>query len=322
MRESEEGNPPRGVSFMNEHFDKLKSNLELDPTLAETVSTRHNAIRTYLQNNLADFKDSKLIGSLQRRTRIDPTADQKFDIDILVVMGEFYNWLSSGGVSPQQAVSRLHATVHRSARYSSMDPVQDPPTVTLTGADNIEVQLVPAYVDMIGRDQLGNELGWKGRGYWVAKGGTWQMADYDFEADYISAKNKESAGHLIPTIKILKAIKRRHFPALESFPLEIVAANVVPLSIGVKQALQAAIYMQDLLLDFFDYAGAHLTNPIQVPGSKSSPIFLDPTNATALTERFKAIGNHIRAANQLSALTQRVDAWRRLCGDHFPVRIN
>ena len=57
---------------MNDHFLKLTSNLELDSTLAESISTRHNAIRTYLQNNHPSFKDSKLIGSVARKTRINP----------------------------------------------------------------------------------------------------------------------------------------------------------------------------------------------------------------------------------------------------------
>lgn len=75
---------------MQQYFLKLKSNLEFGPALSETISTRHFAVRTYLENNLPGFKEAKLIGSLQRKTRINPGSEGELDIDILVVMGEFY----------------------------------------------------------------------------------------------------------------------------------------------------------------------------------------------------------------------------------------
>lgn len=307
---------------MYDHFEKLKSNLELDPAFADSISTRHNAIRAYLQNNLPLFKDSKLIGSLQRKTRIHPGPNKKFDIDIMVVMGEFHGWVGTGGVSPQRALNALHATVTDSTRYGNMNPVQDPPTVTLTYSDNIEVQLVPAYIDMIGHDPSGNILGPKGRGYWIVKNGQWEMADYDHEAEYISEKNKDSAGHLVPTIKVLKAIKREYFPELDSFPLEIIAADTVPVSVIVKQVHKEPIYTHDLILEFFDDARSRLANPIQIPGSKSPAIHLNPGVATTLDKRFQIIADHIRWANQLSTQGDQIEAWRKLCGDYFPVRIN
>src|ERR1700743_2191063 len=104
---------------MQDHFLRLKSNLELDSTFAASVSTRHTAIRTYLQNNHPAFKDSKLIGSLQRQTRIDPGQGHKFDIDILVILGEFNQWVpeaSPGGITAQSAINSLHSTIAGSDR--------------------------------------------------------------------------------------------------------------------------------------------------------------------------------------------------------------
>ena len=93
-----------------------------------------------------------------------------------------------------------------------MNLFQVAPTVTVTYGDDIQVQLVPALIDMIGKDQWGRDLGFIGRGDRVVKNGTWQMADYDHEADYISRQNKASSEYLVPTIKILKALKQRYFP--------------------------------------------------------------------------------------------------------------
>jgi hypothetical protein len=236
---------------MQDHFLKLKSNLELDPTLAEKIATRHSAVRTYLKNNHLGFKDSQLIGSFQRQTKINPGATHKLDIDILVIVGEFHTWVTSGGITAHDAIRALYATANQSARYGAMEPAADPPTVTLTSSDDIEVQLVPAYIDMIGADPAGNIFGERGRGYWVAKNGTWTIADYDYEAEWISAQNRESNGLLIPTIKMLKVIKRAYFPILGSFPLEILAAKIIPPIVLFNQQFGGATNYQNLLYTFF-----------------------------------------------------------------------
>lgn len=306
---------------MREHFLKLKSNLELAETFGKSIETRHNAIRTYLENNYPMFKDSKLIGSLQRNTRIHPGNNGKFDIDIIVVVGECYGWVPVGGLSPEQALGSLHQTVDNSDLYGAKNPVIDAPTVTLTYDDDIQIQLVPALVDMAGVDQWGNSLGSVGRGYWVVKDGTWKMADYDHEAEYIAAQNKLSEGYLVPTIKMLKAVKRVYFPELESFPLEIIAANIIPASVIIKRINGTAIHYRDLVLDFFEGAHLYLSSPIKVPNSKSAPMILDAATIAMLTEKFTKIANHIRATNAIEAQGKTVEAWRALFGEHFPVAL-
>jgi len=306
---------------MNEHFLKLKSNLELDPTLAESISTRHTAVRTYLQNNHPSFKDSKLIGSVARKTRISPGSGKKFDIDILVIAGEFGSWVSSGGITPQMALDQLHTTVNQSARYGEMNPFQDAPTVTMTYADEIPVQLVPAYIDMIGHDPAGKELGSVGRGYWVVKNGTWQMADYDYEAEYISKQNEASSGYLVPTIKMLKAIKRVFFPELDSFPLEILATKNIPLSVIVKKVKNEQVFYHDLLYEFFKDTPAQLALPIGIPGSKSNPIMFDPDKVAQLSKTFATLANYIRLINATPQQGKKVEMWREIIPDHFPATI-
>ncbi len=305
---------------MQEHFLKLKTNLELAETFAKSIQTRHNAIRTYLENNHPQFKDSKLIGSLQRKTRIHPGKDGKFDIDIIVVIGECYGWIPNG-LSPQKVLNDLHQTVLQSDLYGKKNPVQDAPTVSLTYDDDVEIQLVPALVDMAGYDQWGNQLGSIGRGYWVVKNGTWQMADYDHEAEYITQQNEISYGYLIPAIKMLKTIKRKYFPELESFPLEIIAANIIPWSVLRKKANNIAIDYRDLALEFFEQAPLQFSFPIKVPDSKSAPIIIPSTAVVSLTEQFGKIANYIRATNVISAQNKSVEAWQLLFGEHFPVTL-
>jgi hypothetical protein len=306
---------------MREHFLKLKSNLEFNQALTDQVSTKHNAVRDYVKNNNTKVKDSKLIGSLQRKTRIHPGTNGKIDIDIVVIMGEFYNWVSSGGVSPQDALTELHSTVADSDRYGGKDLTMDAPTVSLTYEDGIEVQLVPAYLDNIGYDPSGNYLGPKGRGYWVVKNGKWELADYDHEAEYISALNTVSDGYFIPTIKMLKAIKRTYFSDLDSFPLEIIASRIIPSTILAKKRLGIQIDYHDLLQDFFEKAPIHLSTPLQIPDSKSPAITLDPLITVSLKSTFDTIANYIRSINAKQFQGEKIEMWRKVIGDAFPVTI-
>lgn len=301
---------------MHNHFEKLRTNLELDPTLEGRVTTKHTAIRDYLKNNHPGFQDSHLIGSLQRKTRIRPDSGIGFDIDILVVLGSFAQWVASGGIAATDAMAALTTTVRRSQRYRGMDPVADAPTVTLTHADNLQVELVAAYTDKIGVDAAGNSLGPVGRGYWVARDGVWVMADYDYEAEHISNRNAAASGYLVPTIKMLKAIKRVQFPQMKSFPLEVLAAAVVPETVMMLKLTNSAITYPALLHDFFSRAIIHLGGAIKIPGSKSPPIFLDGALIPKLQTRFDQIARWIAAIPQQPNQAQ---AWKLLFGDCFPL---
>jgi len=307
---------------MQEYFAKFKSNLEFDSTLAESISSRHNAIRAYLENNHPDFKDSKLIGSFKRSTRIHPGTGHKFDIDILVIMGEFYRWVNTGGISAEAAMHSLHNTIQKSPRYGVMNPIQDAPTVSLTySQDDIDVELVPAYIDKIGEDQSGNQLGNIGRGYWVPKNGAWEIADYDYEAEYISGKNKVANNELVPIIKMIKAVKGIHFPKLSSFPLEILVADIIPTNIELCRYMSRPLSYPDLLKNFFDLAPARLTKSIEIPGSKSKPITLDQSIVLELIGIFSKISQHIQYTSTLANKQDKVAAWRKLFGNYFPSTI-
>ena len=64
---------------MLKHFLKLKENLELSPSFDQIVQVRHSAVRSALENKAAAIRDTKLIGSLQRKTRIQPRQGEQFD---------------------------------------------------------------------------------------------------------------------------------------------------------------------------------------------------------------------------------------------------
>src|SRR6267143_4459540 len=136
---------------MQAYFDKFRSNLELNQSFQQKVAARHAAVRSAVENIGADIKETNLIGSLQRRTRIQPRPEDSFDIDILIVLGQFDHWVPSGGITSGQALDYVLGSVKESDRYSAKRPTSDAPTISLTFEDDTKVELVPAYVDNIGQ---------------------------------------------------------------------------------------------------------------------------------------------------------------------------
>lgn len=194
-----------------EAFEDFKSNLELSASFQKAASTHHNAVRDWIQSRGLNIK-TKLIGSLQRKTRIQPRSERdSFDIDILVILGRFDRWVSSGGVSPSHALDKVEALVAQNEAYQRMGPETDSPAITLEYADDVNLELVPAYRDHVGEAPDGTPTPPVDRGYWIPKNNRWAIADYDYDAEYVSEANAQGKCHLVPTIKMLKAAKREHF---------------------------------------------------------------------------------------------------------------
>jgi len=304
--------------MINEVFLKLKSNLELSESFDEVIQQKHNAVRSVIENNLTNT-DTKLIGSLQRKTRIQPRPEDDFDIDILVILGEFSSWVSTGGITPQDAIRSVYYGIGQSERYNSMSPHIDEPTVTFEyKKGDVKVELVPAYIDKIGYYPDRKTPTVVGRGYWIPESSKWELADYDYEAKYITKMNETSDGFLIPSIKMLKAIKRRFFPDMPSFYLEILASHIIP-SITIWRKRQG--YQTDyptLITNFFSIAKDKLQIPVKMEGSCSPVISLDFLKQQQIIQNFNKIDNYLAwLASQ--ADNKKIEGWREIFNDLMPL---
>lgn len=299
-------------------FQKLKSNLNFNPSFDATIQQNHNAIRSVIENNGHKGIATKLIGSLQRKTRIPPKPDHPFDIDILVELGSFERW-ASGGVTPQLAMDQLHQIVSSSDRYDAMNPQTDSPTVSFEYDNGVKVELVAAYRDNIGHSPNGIPHSPKGRGYWVVnRYGGWELADYDHEADYVSTQNNLADGLLVPTIKMLKAIKREYFSDMKSFHLEILASQIIPSMVYRRKIQGLPVSYPYLIADFFNQAPIFLSQPAKIPDSLSPRVSLSSIENPKVLNMMTAIQGHCNGIFNLSSETAQKAAWRELFGDLFP----
>lgn len=302
--------------LLSDRFQNLKANLELTDTLNQLVRQRHSAVRSLFQNNNSTVESTQLIGSLQRRTRIQPVPGAPLDIDVLVVLGQFVSWLPSGGTTPDMALASVHQTVRQSDRYSGMAPTAAPPVIRIEYADHTAVEFVPAYLDNVGYSPSGVPHLPIGRAYWVPKNGTWELADYNHDAEYISTQNAATNGWLIPAIKMLKAIKRQHLPQLGSYHLEILAADLIPGFCAYNRMHQIPVSFPVLIRGFFHHGASKLA-AVRIPGSHSPAVASDPQTAIQLSTTFSNIARYIDDFNA-QADSKQVEGWRVLFGDVFP----
>ena len=293
-------------------FNEFKSRLELSSTLQEAVTTHHEAIRKWIESYDYNIK-TKLIGSLQRKTRIQPRANDIFDIDILVVLGEFHGVAEVGrGVSPSEAIDNLYEIMKKHGTYRKMDPQKDYPTVFIEYKDNIRVELVPAYRDFIYEP--------KGRGYLIPKNyNEWISADYDYDSEYISNKNKETDGWLIPTIKMLKAAKRNLFPQMKSYHLEVLATSIIPLLVTYYKNKNYLVSFSNLVYGFFLIAKDKVLKPCSIEGSKSpdASAYMGYYQKQNLVDIFNKIANYCENIIILDG-RDGIEGWRKLFGEPFP----
>jgi hypothetical protein len=298
---------------VSEAFEEFRQRLELDPGYDQLVQERHDAVRRFLEGRLPGVR-TQLIGSLQRRTRIDPLRGlEDFDIDILVELGSFTHFDPLGGVTPAQAIQTVESALVGSATYQTMGPYEDEPAIVMPYQDKSSVELVPTYRDWVPAHTP------MGRAYWVPRLGRWELADYDYDAGYISTINQSSKGRLIPVIKMLKAWRRHLVPGLRSYHLEVMAAAIVPGTLQFYEARYQAVSWPLLVHGFLVGATNEVTKPAQIPGSLSQPAdyYLSDDDRQSIRHQINTCADWARVTFE-ETNSKAIEMWGRLFGPPFP----
>jgi len=297
---------------ISQAFNEFRTRLEINDTLQMAITEHHKSIRNWIESYEQNIT-TKLIGSLQRKTRIQPRTKDIFDIDILVVFGKFLPCrFGSRGVFPDEALNKLDEIMREHEGYEKMNPKKDYPTVIINYADGTKAELVPAYIDFIDEP--------KGRGYYIPKNFTeWEKADYDYDAEYISNKNKECEGWLIPTIKMLKAAKRNLFPEMKSYHLEVLATSIIPLLVEYYKSKNFQFSFHDLAYGFFLIAKDKVLKSCSIEGSKSpdASVYMTYNQKQNLANKFSKIADYCKSIIHLDG-RDGIEGWKNLFGEPFP----
>lgn len=293
---------------LTEAFKVLRTRLELNAYFQKQISTNYQTVK-----KLVDGKgfNVQLIGSLQRMTRISPLSDDQFDIDILVVLGEFQAMSYSGGITTADAMSLIYEKITDHKTYDALQPEIDNPVVGFEYKNKVKVELVPAF-----RDSVNLPFG---QGFYIpGRNGEWVIADYNHDRDYIVDQNKNSEGFLIPIIKILKCIKNKHFSFMNSYCLEILAAKLIPEIVLSRRNHNLACSDQELIAWFFYLAKIAIFKPILVPDSKDLSVnqSLNSNEKQVLSIIFAELSRNCFAA--LEDSSDSFEKWQKIIGSRFP----
>lgn len=121
---------------VNTYLTDLSSKLVLKGIEKEGIRTSINTLQTRLNRYLSNIEEHFIFGSYIRGTILPRRADEKSDIDYMVVFN------NSGGYKPQTFLNYLKN--YAEYYYSSSEIKQSYPTIVLE-LNHIKFELVPAY---------------------------------------------------------------------------------------------------------------------------------------------------------------------------------
>ena len=196
------------MSYVDNAFEKLKTNLEITPTERKLAQTRHRLVRDHIRGSwelIGDF----LTGSYKRRTMTKKLKD----VDIFVVVDPNGPQAPLANGSGSAAVLALHEVL--ASRWSDLDVDDNVVTINYGDEDVASYEVAPVFPR-------------KGDGYLMPNGADWMDTDPQQQAVLVTAKNKKCEENFVPFVKMVKGINREAGEPVEpSFLFEVMALELV-----------------------------------------------------------------------------------------------
>lgn len=167
---------------VNTYLQTLASSLVLSESEKSSVTTSVNTIKSRMNGYFSDVTEKKVFGSYSRETILPRKADEKSDVDIMVVFSNPY------GYKPQSFLDRLKKFAEY--YYSSSEIHQSSPSLVLE-LNHIKFELTPAY---------------KSYGvYYIPDGpSAWKSTDPDGFSNTLIECNKNNGYKIKPVVRLLK----------------------------------------------------------------------------------------------------------------------
>ena len=196
------------MSYVDDAFDKLKSNLEITQTESQLAQTRHQLVRDHVEASWT-LLDHFLTGSYRRHTK----TKRLKDVDIFVVVDPAgpQGALAEGtGAAAVRALRDVLAT-----RWDDLDVDDNVVTINYGDEDVASYEVAPVFPR-------------KGGGYTMPNGAGWMDTDPLEQAELVTAKNKKCDAKFVPFVKMIKGINREAGEPIDpSFLLEVMGLELV-----------------------------------------------------------------------------------------------
>lgn len=196
------------MSYIDDAFDKLKSNLEITKTESKLAQTRHQLVRDHVKDSWK-LLDDFLTGSYDRHTKTKKLKD----VDIFVVVDPDGPQGSLADGTGTAAVLSLRNVL--ADRWSDLDVDDNVVTINYGDEDVASYEVAPVFPR-------------KGGGYSMPNGAGWMDTDPKEQALLVTAKNKECDEKFVPFVKMVKGINREAGDPIEpAFLLEVMGLELV-----------------------------------------------------------------------------------------------
>lgn len=305
-------------SLVHKGFEYCLTRIELDPTRVSEASQHYNAVKNWLESRLN--VTVRQVGSFQRHTKIRPTVENgsvsAIDIDAVVSFGDVTYFTPYGGTTGASALEQVRSALALNGKYRLLNPEIDHPVVTLSYANEFYIELIPCFKNRIPPENTHRDPA----SYYVTNSlGGWEIADYDFDSNYITAANKKAGGKLVPAIKLLKRFIRNKEIGLKSFQIEVLAALLLEPYFEIAPQNFPDWEWTDVLIFFLKAAPALLANNPSLPGSESAhiPVSNLPLVQSQLTEWYKIF----KDLKDLPDTQENLRSYRAAFGAPFPTAL-
>jgi hypothetical protein len=282
------------MSYVDDAFSKLKSNLEITRTETELASRRHLALRDHVRAAW-DLEDDFLTGSYRRNTK----TKRLKDVDIFVVLDRQGAQASLRSAGAENALDELRTIL--SEEYDGVYVDRMTCVVPFGSEDEImSLEVAPAF------DRSGG-------GYEIpdSQSAGWIATNPKRHHELSTAKNEKCDEKYVPLVKMVKGINREMGePVRPSFLLEVMALNLVTPPFG---------RYQDEVRWFLATAAEQVRNAWHDPAGLGPDVNSDMTAAEkeaagrALSEAL-AIAEEAVRVEDAGREREAVERWRELLG--------
>lgn len=196
------------MSYIDDAFDKLKSNLEITQTESNLAQRRHQLVRDHIEDAW-DLVDHFLTGSYKRHTKTKKLKD----VDIFVVVDPAGRQGSLTGGTGREALLALRNVL--ATRWSDLDVDDNVVTINYGDEDVASYEVAPVFRRV-------------GGGYTMPNGAGWMETDPQRQEALVTKKNKQCDDKFVPFVKMIKGINREAGDPIDpAFLLEVMGLELV-----------------------------------------------------------------------------------------------
>jgi predicted nucleotidyltransferase len=286
------------MGYVDEAFEKLRSNLEITQTERNFAAAKHKEIREHVKSQWGISEDF-LTGSYRRETK----TKRLRDVDIFVVIDPEGEQGSLREQTPLRVLADLRTLLEQ--RYDDVSEDGFACTVGFGAEDDVaSFDVVPAY------DRAGG-------GFEIPDGrrGTWIATDPKAHAEMTTAKNEACGKNFVPFAKIIKATNREAGePIKPSFLFEVMAYELVDDRFGRYQD-----EVRWFLASAADQVDSSWSDPAEIgPDVNNTWDANDKERAKQALTEWLAVAERAIWLEDDGQERAAVEEWRRLFGLRMP----